>query len=160
MAGDRIVEQLRRNAVALISLVIAITSLVYNTWRNEHSEFNRNQRQASFQILAKLGELQELVFLNHFDCNTILRGNTRTGWVIVQTIQDLTLVLEDMTPQSTDRLRQVWEANWRRLEYPDNQACRARSQKRSDQGFEASEAIKDSINSVREDVLRVLHDLS
>jgi uncharacterized membrane protein YebE (DUF533 family) len=37
-------EQVRRNAVALISLVIAITSLGYNTWRNEASENNRTQR--------------------------------------------------------------------------------------------------------------------
>ena len=34
MARESIREQLRRNAVALISLVIAITSLGYNTWRN------------------------------------------------------------------------------------------------------------------------------
>ena len=53
-------KQVRRNAVALISLVVAITSIGYNTWSNEHSEFNRNQRQASFQILLTLGELQEL----------------------------------------------------------------------------------------------------
>lgn len=33
-------EQLRRNTVAPISLVVAVTSLGYNTWRNEHSEFN------------------------------------------------------------------------------------------------------------------------
>ena len=37
-------EQFRRNMVALISLVIAITSLGYNTWRNEASEANRTQR--------------------------------------------------------------------------------------------------------------------
>ena len=41
-------EQLQRNAVALISLFVAVSSLSYNTWRNEQSEFNRNQRQASF----------------------------------------------------------------------------------------------------------------
>ena len=44
MSGERssIVEQLRRNTVALISIVIAVSSLSYNTWRNEKTEYNRN----------------------------------------------------------------------------------------------------------------------
>jgi len=45
-----ILSQLRHNFVALISLAIAITSLSYNTWRNEHSEGNRNKRFAAFEI--------------------------------------------------------------------------------------------------------------
>jgi len=44
-------KQLHRNAVALISLAVAITSLGYNTWRNEVSEQNRNQRCGSFELL-------------------------------------------------------------------------------------------------------------
>ena len=41
-------RQLRDNAVALISLVVALGSLGYNTWRNERTEHNRNVRK--FQI--------------------------------------------------------------------------------------------------------------
>ena len=48
---DSIPAQLRRNFVALISLVVAITSLGYNTWRNEASEYNRNQRLISIEVL-------------------------------------------------------------------------------------------------------------
>ena len=40
-------QQLRNNSVALISLVVALTSLAYNTWRNERTEHNRNIRTAS-----------------------------------------------------------------------------------------------------------------
>ena len=47
------ISQLRRNLVALISLTIAISSLGYNTWRNEHSEDNRNKRFAAFEIVKK-----------------------------------------------------------------------------------------------------------
>ncbi|MBF8293263.1 MAG: hypothetical protein HW392_2090 [Steroidobacteraceae bacterium] len=39
-------EQLRNNLVALISLVIALSALGYNTWRNELTERNRNIRAA------------------------------------------------------------------------------------------------------------------
>ena len=55
-AKNSILEQLRRNTVALISLVVAISSLSYNTWRNEATEENRNLRVAAFEILLKLGE--------------------------------------------------------------------------------------------------------
>lgn len=159
MRRDRIVDQLRRNTVALISLVIALTSLGYNTWRNEHSEFNRNQRWASFEVLLKLGELQELVFLNHYDCNEELRGNARTGWVMVQTIQDLTLVLEEMNSGSANRLKEIWGENWEDLAYESAAGCNHRSAARLARGEAATAALRDAIQVVREDVLRVLYSL-
>ena len=39
-------EQLRSNMVGLISLVIALSALGFNTWRNELTERNRNIRDA------------------------------------------------------------------------------------------------------------------
>ena len=46
-------EQIRRNLVALISLAVAVTSLGYNTWRNEASEYNRNQRLVILNLLGQ-----------------------------------------------------------------------------------------------------------
>ena len=158
MARETIREQLRRNAVALISLVIAITSLGYNTWRNEHSEYNRNQRWASFNILLKLGELQELVFLNHYDCNMEWRGNVRTGWVLVQTIEDLTLVLDERV-EDVAALREVWAANFQGIEYESEAACLNRSAERRARGDEAQTNIRAAIGQLREDVLTVLAGL-
>ena len=43
-----ILKLLRRNILALISLTLAIVSLSYNTWRNDATELNRNQRAAGF----------------------------------------------------------------------------------------------------------------
>ena len=54
-------QQLRNNAVALISLVVALGSLSYNTWRNERTESNRNIRTATFELLVKLSELERVV---------------------------------------------------------------------------------------------------
>ena len=51
--------QYRRDIVALISLTIAISSLGYNTWRNEHSEHHRNKHFAVFEI-KKLIQFQQL----------------------------------------------------------------------------------------------------
>lgn len=44
-------DQLQRNLVAIISLFIAVSSLGYNTWRNDKTEYNRNQRLASLEVL-------------------------------------------------------------------------------------------------------------
>ncbi len=49
-------QQLRDNAVALISLVVALGSLAYNTWRNERTEHNRNVRTAAFELLTRVAE--------------------------------------------------------------------------------------------------------
>lgn len=159
MRNDRILEQVRRNAVALISLVIAITSLGYNTWRNEHTENNRNQRWASFEILLKLGELGELINLNHFDCDTVLRGNPRTGWVLVQTIEDLSRVLEDMTLESAEELGEVWARNHSALDYEDRAACMGRSESRRESGYAAVMQVREAVESMREDVLEILYSL-
>jgi hypothetical protein len=108
------VEQIRRNAVALISLVVAISSLSYNTWRNEATEDNRNLRFAAFEILLKLGELQQVVFHVHYD-KDFDKGNPRIGWAYVLTINDLARVLPDIVQDSTAGLLQAWGANWETL---------------------------------------------
>jgi len=113
MAGT-ILEQLRRNAVALISLVVAVSSLSYNTWRNEATEDNRNLRFAAFEILLKLGELQQVVFHVHYD-KDFERGNPRVGWAYVLTIDDLAQVLPGTVQGSTAGLRQAWAAHWEDL---------------------------------------------
>jgi hypothetical protein len=46
-------KQIQNNAVALISLFIAVGSLGYNTWRNETTEEQRNVRViCAFAALA------------------------------------------------------------------------------------------------------------
>ena len=116
MSGNaQIRDQLRRNAVALISLVIAITSLGYNTWRNEVSEFNRNQRIISIEILRNLGDLQQVVYHNAWDMDVTDKGNPRTGWVHVLAIRDLAQLLEGDVAQSATRLFEAWDASWESL---------------------------------------------
>ena len=108
-------RQVQRNSVALISVAIAVVSLSYNTWRNELTEYNRNQRNASIEVLLKLGELQELVFLNHYDRDEKIAGNPRTGWALVLTIQDLAHVLEAPLPDAADSLFATWQEHWNEL---------------------------------------------
>jgi hypothetical protein len=110
-----ILSQIKRNAVALISLVIAISSLAYNTWRNEQTEVNRNQRIASFEVLLKLNELQQVIFHHHYDNDALDKGNPRTGWTYVLTVRDLSRILHPPLPKTADKLLSVWNENWEGL---------------------------------------------
>lgn len=136
-------EQLRRNSVALISLVVAITSLSYNTWRNEASEHNRNQRLVSIEVLRNLGELQQVVFHLHYDQDLDMMINPRTGWAIVLTVNDLAMVLEEPLPETAENLRSVWENNWSKLGHDDASV----------------EAIITALEATRDEVHGLLHNL-
>jgi hypothetical protein len=137
-------EQLRRNAVALISLFIALTGLLYNTWRNEHSELNRNQRWACFEILVMLGEMQELVYLSHYDPEQTDDSDSRRGWTKVLLIRDLSTVLDGPVPETATELHAVWGRHWEGLE--DGEAA-------------SKEAIEGAINELRSFTLMTLKDL-
>ena len=136
-------EQVRRNMVALISLVVAITSLSYNSWRNEQSEYNRTQRLVAIDALMKLGELQQLVYHNHYDRDTKDKGNPRTGWTLVLIIRDIATILDAPLPQASESLRATWEAHWADL----------------GDSSEAKDAIEESIQSLRGDLLAMLNAL-
>ena len=55
--SETFLGQVRRNSVALISLFVALSSLAYNTWRNEATEANRNVRAAGFALIEHIAHL-------------------------------------------------------------------------------------------------------
>lgn len=120
-SNPSIVEQIRRNLVAIISLTVALSGLGYNTWRNEKSELNNNIRTAGFEILLQVGELQRVVFFSHYDRNPLL-GNPRAGWAHVLTIQDLSQVMPEPVPTRAVQLKEAWEAHWSQLGTSDASA--------------------------------------
>ena len=140
---EKFKEQVQRNLVALISLFIAVSSLGYNTWRNEKSEYNRNQRWASFELLLQLGELRELVYHLHYDQDTIGEDAARTGWAKVFTIRDLTEVLEEPLPSSAQALHATWGDNWQGL----------------GSDVQSKDEIEDQIDALRDVTLEMLREL-
>ena len=141
--GTKIIDQVRRNFVAIVSLAVAVTSLGYNTWRNEASEFNRNQRLISIEILRNLGELQQVVYHRHWDMDDVNKGNPLTGWAIVLTIDDLAPILTPPVPESASALRAAWQQNFDNLGEDEK----------------AEKLIIDAIDTVRHDVHTLLSDL-
>lgn len=132
-------EQLRRHSVALISLAVALSSLAYNTWRNEQTEANRNVRVAGIELLLKLGELDQVVFFSHWEHDQ-LRGNPHTGWAYVLTVRDLGQLTNRPATESATALLDVWQANWEGLGEDDA----------------AEKRISKVIDLTRSDILSVL----
>ena len=108
---DSLWTQVRSNAVALISLVIALNSLGYNTWRNETAERHRNIRQAAFKTLEVLGELQVIVDARRYQGDA-MRGDYVAGWSRVLLISDLGSLEPVPVPQDTARLREIWRGQF------------------------------------------------
>ncbi|HSD68097.1 MAG TPA: hypothetical protein VLB07_01030 [Woeseiaceae bacterium] len=138
----RLLRQLRRHSVAIISLVVAVSGLSYNTWRNEQTETNRNVRSAGFELLVKLGELDRVVFFSHFDRDPQM-GNPRSGWAYVLTIRDLGELMPDEAARSTRDLVGLWQSNWSGLGDSDDSA----------------QMISDAIDECRDEVLQALANL-
>ena len=136
-------EQFRRNAVALISLAIAVTSLGYNTWRNEASEHNRNQRVVSIQLLLMLSELQQVILDRRYGKESEGKSNLRKGWVIALTIRDISMIAEGGVPESAERLFNTWEDESDSLGSSD----------------EAKERIENSLKVLRRDTQDILRNL-
>jgi hypothetical protein len=136
-------QQLRNNTVALISLVVALGSLGYNTWRNERTEYNRNIRTATFELLGKLSELERVVYLAQYDRDAG-GGNPRTGWTYVLVIRDLASVVPAPVPAKAAELQKVWGDSWEGLGRDDETSVNR---------------IDDGIGALREAALAMLRSL-
>jgi len=106
-----LIRQLRSNAIAIISLIVALSSFSYSAWRTERSERNRTTRQAAFQMLVALGEMKQVVYHGHYDHDAV-RGNPRTGWVYVGTIHDFSAAMPAPVPAKAEVLMQSWQKHW------------------------------------------------
>ena len=105
-----IAEQLRNNAISIISLVIAIVALTFNTWRANTSEDNRNLRYATFEMIMQLGELQLITDQLHYNAEAG-KADTISGWGHIALIEDLAAVLPPEFEQQAEALKQTWAEN-------------------------------------------------
>jgi len=136
-------QQLRTNAVALISLAVALSSLGYNTWRNERTERNRNVRTATFELLTRLADLERVVYLAQYDRDAS-GGNPRTGWTYVLVIRDLAMLAPPPVPARATQLQKAWSDNWEGLGRDDETSVTR---------------IDDAIGALREAALASLESL-
>jgi hypothetical protein len=107
-------QQLKTNAVAIISLITALGGISYNNWRGHQNEMNENMRKAAFQVLTDLGELQTIVNYAHFESNKE-RGHPIEGWKHVVMVRDLSRLLKSDAAKSGELLYTTWQSNWENL---------------------------------------------
>jgi hypothetical protein len=135
-------RQVKINIVAIVSVLVALTGLGYNTYRNERTEHNRNTRIAAFETLKAIGEAQIIVEYAHFQKNRML-GDPVQGMGRATYIRDLARLLPPPASEDADRLFAAWRDNADKLE--------------SDK--DAMIAITDEIQRLRLDVLEILETL-
>ncbi len=107
-------QQIHANAVAIISMVVAVASLLYSAWRHEVTENQRTVRQAGFEILRNLGELQTIADHAHYSGETP-QNNPITGWGKVLAIRDLSSLMPLPALSHSENLFNTWEKNWNGL---------------------------------------------
>jgi hypothetical protein len=135
-------RQVKVNIVAIVSVFVALTGLGYNTWRNEHTERNRNTRIAAFETLKSLGEAQIIVEYAHFKKNRQL-GDPLQGVGRAMYIRDLAGVLPPPAPEYAEQLWVAWRDNADKVETDTD----------------AMIAITDEIQRLRLAVLEILSEL-
>ncbi len=106
-----LLNQVRNHLLAIISLVVAISALSYNTYRNELTELNRNKRHAGFELLKELNELQLLVDYAHYDKDSE-QGNPITGWGHVMYVKDMSHLVSASVVEDADKLGEIWAEEW------------------------------------------------
>ena len=151
-------KQIHNNAVALISLFIAVSSLGYNTWRNERTEEQRNIRHAAFRVLENLGELQQVVDYRYyylpFNEDTHREGELRLrGFGGAAMIHDLMMLMPEPAPLASEELYGLWNTEFVQLDELDQSGDHSGAAQRAEQRL--TQAIRDA----RKAVLQVLGEL-
>lgn len=100
-------QQFKRNYLAILSLLVALSALFYNTWRNESTEANRNVRAAEFEMLKNLSELQQVIDYAHFRKDS-QRGDLTRGLTLVLQIHDLGELTPPAVLASSIKLQSAW----------------------------------------------------
>jgi hypothetical protein len=98
----------RRNAVALISLAVALFSTSYNTWRNQTTEAHRNVREASFKVLELSAELQQVAQQRYFGADHS-SANWIAGWGKATLIRDIAPLISPAARERADALFLTWQ---------------------------------------------------
>lgn len=135
-------SQMHDNAIALISLVVAIIALVLNTWRLEQTEKNRNIRQAGFEILKNLGQLQSVINLHLYQPSSTMQDPLE-GWSYIAMMSDIVVLMPPPIPEDLQELIKIWSLHWKDLSKEESSA----------------EQVSHQIDRVREAVMKALNQL-
>ncbi|WP_125783943.1 hypothetical protein [Pseudoalteromonas rubra] len=136
-------EKIRLYQLSLIaSMLFAFIGFAYNAWRLEVSEQNNNIRTACFEMLKELAQLEQLMYIAHYDQNKI-EGSPRKGWISVGLINDFSYLTNGELQKSATRLRATWSENWQSI----------------DASTQAVDLVVQDIDNVRTEIKQLLNRL-
>lgn len=135
------IKQVRENYLSIISLLIAVLALIHNNRLYEKAEANRNTRAASFEILMKLGQLQQEVNRLHFESYT--EATVIAAWGNLSLIEDLAELMPSPVPEKAKALLVVWNDNLTKVKDSN----------------ESVEKVSQSIDNTRTAILEVIRNL-
>lgn len=144
IAAERLLlASVKRNAVALISLAVALFGTSYNTWRNQTTESHRNVREASFKLIEQIGELQQITDRrfyggDHSDSNRI------EGWGRAALIRDMAMLVSPPVHVRAADVYSTWQRHVDRLDTGED---------------DSEQAISTSLAALRSEVLAQLQTL-
>ncbi|MGV6850870.1 MAG: hypothetical protein ACWA5R_01670 [bacterium] len=96
------------------SIIIARSALSYNSWRNEKTEENRNQRYSAFEIMRESAHLQLLVDPSTFASETEHNEQIQ-GWVRINLMVSLSQLVSPEVKSKALMLKSVWSEYWEEL---------------------------------------------
>ena len=149
-------QQLTKNLLPFLSVVIAITALLYSTWRNETTEQQRSLRQASFAVLERLTALEGHIFIMAYtDREDIAADKPFLAWAAAREIRDLAAVLPPPLPGQADQLFTSWSDHFNDLSsrMENTPASQATARK-------AADVLSDEIQILREQIIGTLAKFS
>ena len=155
---DTIRQQIHNNAVALISIFIAVSALTYNTWRNETTEEQRNIRHAAFRVLENLGDVQEVVDSRYYYLAYKKKigseGELRIrGFGSVAMIRDLMMLMPNPGPSTGEAVFETWQMHFANLDQLDSKGRHTLSAE------EAERELSKAVAQARAAVLDILRSL-
>ncbi len=134
-------DQLRFHSVAIISLLTAILGVSFNVVQTRWIEENATRRDATFESLLALGELQEIVHYAHYKQDKDA-GDPIAGWSRVLMVHDLAMLLQPENSHRVRELKEVWQQHFDHLENPGSE-----------------KAVSEAIRLAREETLEILKTL-
>ncbi len=136
-------QQVRKNSLSLLSLMVALSALSYNTWRNEATEKNRNIRAAEFEMLRYLVEVQQIIDYAALRQDQ-QKGDLTQGLNRVLLIRDLASLTPAPVEQAAEKLRAEWVAHSDKLSNNREVAGNL-----SEQVWHARQSVLESLRSLK-----------
>lgn len=136
-------QQVQKNSLSILSLLVALSALSYNTWRNEATEKNRNIRAAEFEMLRHLVDVQQIIDYAHLRQDQ-QKGDMTQGLNRVLLVHDLSTLAPKNVEQAAEKLRAEWVAHSDKLS-----SNREVASNLSEQVWQARQAVLESLRSLK-----------